>query len=127
MVLEEQSFASGCPIASALELVGDRWSLVIVRTLAFGPKRFRDLLEMPEGIATNILSARLRRLEACGLVAGAAEAARRGARRYALTRAGAELVPVLQAFARWGVSNLPGRWTPPDSFWDMTAETVAAA
>ena len=60
-----------CPVAHALELVGERWSLLVVRELLHGPKRYTDLAEHLPGIGTNILAARLRDLEACGIVASA--------------------------------------------------------
>lgn len=112
-------FRSGCPIASSLDLVGDKWSLVIVRTLAFGPKTYAELLAMPERIATNILADRLRRMASWELIG--AEGARRGPR-YALTRTGAGLLPIVQALARWGSETLPDRWTVPDSFMTVDPE-----
>ena len=59
---------SGCPIATTLDLVGDKWSLVIVRDMVVGKKRFGEFLDSPEGITTNILANRLRRMEKAGLV-----------------------------------------------------------
>jgi DNA-binding HxlR family transcriptional regulator len=106
----EMSFRSGCPIASALDIFGDKWSLVIVRSIAMGASRYADLARAPEGIATNILADRLKRLEGAGIVR------REAGRRYALTESGGALVPVIQAISRWGEARLPGRWTPPPRF-----------
>lgn len=115
-------FRSGCPIASGLDLIGDKWSLVIVRTLVFGPKTYAELLTIPEGIATNILADRLRRMQSWGLIRS--EGPRRG-RRYALSRKGAGLLPAIQALALWGSASLPGRWTAPDSFMALQPDAFA--
>ena len=106
-------FRTGCPIASTLDIVGDRWSLVIIRSMVVGASSYSDFLAMPEKIATNILADRLRRLESEGLIAQ--EQSGRGSIRgtYALTAKGAELIPVLQAIARWGEGNIPDRWPSP--------------
>lgn len=109
-------FRSGCPIASTLDIVGDRWSLVILRSMVMGARSFSDLLAMPEGISTNILSERLKRLEQTGIIklSEKGSGSKRGA--YRLTRSGAELLPVLKSLAAWGERNLPDRWTIPARF-----------
>ena len=61
-------FRSRCPVASALDIVGDRWSLIVLRTIFAGRHRYRDLADIPERISTNILADRLERLEGYGLV-----------------------------------------------------------
>ncbi len=111
-------FRSPCPIASALDIVGDKWSLVIIRSMVVGATSYSDFLAAPERIATNILAERLQRLEAAGLIAQ--RRPRKGSIRgsYALTTKGAGLIPVLQELARWGQENIPGRWTPPLRFQD---------
>ena len=58
-----------CPVAHALDLVGDRWALLVIRELLRGPRRYTDLIEHLHGIGTNILASRLRDFEACGIVA----------------------------------------------------------
>ena len=113
----DDPFRSRCAIASALEIIGDKWTLVIVRSLIVGATSYTDLLAAPEKIATNILADRLARLEAQGLIA--CERAPVGGKarlRYRLTPAGAELLPVLQAIAAWGATHLPGRSPVPDWF-----------
>lgn len=109
-------FRSGCPIASALDIVGDKWSLVIMRSMVVGASSYSDLLAMPEKIATNILAERLKRLEAAGLLVQSQ--AHKGATRgtYSLTARGAGLIPALQELARWGEHNIPDRWAPPERF-----------
>lgn len=110
-------FRSGCPIASTLDLVGDRWSLVVVRSMIMGARSYSDLLAAPEGISTNILADRLRRLEEAGIIRRMT--ARRGAAKgaYGLTPGGAALLPILQEMARWGERQIPGRWHPPARFY----------
>ena len=108
-------FRSGCALSSALDLVGDKWSLVILRGLFVGWTRYREFLAAPERISTNILADRLKRLQACGLITRRSTAGAGGAS-YRLTRAGADLLPTMQALAVWGHANLPGRWPPPEWF-----------
>ena len=110
-------FRTGCPIASTLDMVGDKWSLLIIRSMVIGASSFSDFLAMPEKIATNILADRLRKLESQGLITQARHG--RGSIRgtYALTAKGAELISVLQAIARWGEANIPDRWAPPVKFY----------
>ncbi|THD58407.1 helix-turn-helix domain-containing protein, partial [Phenylobacterium sp.] len=89
----DAQFRSRCPIASSLDLLGDRWTLVVIRTLMAGAISYSDLLAAPEKIATNVLADRLGRLEASGLVSSTA---RRGVgkvrKAYRLTPAGADLL-----------------------------------
>lgn len=110
-------FRSGCPIASALDIVGDKWSLVIIRSMVVGAVSYSDFLSTPERIASNILTERLRRLEEAGLIrqTQARQGSIRGA--YALTAMGAALIPALQALARWGEDQLPDRWAAPERFY----------
>lgn len=109
------SFRSRCPISSALDIVGDRWSLVLLRSMLLGAATFGDFQRAPERIASNILADRLKKLEAEGIIRRVeAEADRR---RYELTAKGADLIPVLQALARWGEQHIPERWRPPEAFY----------
>ena len=110
-------FRSGCPIASALDIVGDKWSLVIIRSMVVGASSYSDFLATPEKIATNILAERLRRLEEAGLIMQTQprQGSIRGA--YALTSKGAGLIPALQELARWGEANILDRWTSPERFY----------
>lgn len=107
---------SGCPIASSLDLIGDRWTMVILRDLLTGKSRYADFLGSPEGISTNILSDRLSAMEAGGLVTRSAYQERPRRHAYALTPRGEALLPVLQALCVWGNAHIPGTWTPPASF-----------
>ncbi|HSA53726.1 MAG TPA: helix-turn-helix domain-containing protein [Yinghuangia sp.] len=97
---------SGCPINAAIEALGDRWSLIVLRDVIFGGRRsFRDLLaHSEEGIASNILSSRLKSLVAGGLLSH--QPAARGHRAtYTLTEAGIQTVPILAALATWGLDH----------------------
>jgi DNA-binding HxlR family transcriptional regulator len=99
------------PLADALERVGDRWTLLVVAALLGGPRRFGDLLAELDGLAPNILSKRLSRLEAEGLVVGEPYSRRPVRHAYRLTASGAELASALRVLAHWGAGQR-GR-TPP--------------
>ena len=100
---------SGCPINLTLETLGDRWSLIVIRDLMFGNRRhFRQLLtQSEEGIASNILAARLKRLEATGLVSRRDDPSHKQKAIYSLTEAGIELVPLLAQMGAWGRRHTP--------------------
>jgi DNA-binding HxlR family transcriptional regulator len=105
----QTALRSPCPIAGALDLVGDRWTLLVMRDLLFYDKRrFADFLGSPEGIATNILTDRLQRLERCGLVERRRYLERPSREEYHPTPRGWELVPVLRELIRWGQRHVPG-------------------
>jgi DNA-binding HxlR family transcriptional regulator len=92
------------PLAAALESVGDRWTLLLVEALLEGPRRFGDL-EAEQGIAPNVLSQRLRRLEAEGLVLAQPYSERPRRFVYELTAAGRELAGALRLLADWGARH----------------------
>ena len=91
-----------CPIACSLGLVGERWTLLVVRELLHGPKRYTDLVDHLPGIGTNILAARLKELEAAGLVEKRKLPPPAASTVYELTATGRELRPVLHELARFG-------------------------
>jgi DNA-binding HxlR family transcriptional regulator len=97
-----RSYDDPCGVARALDVVGERWALLVVRDLLLGPKRFTDLAAGLPGLSQNVLSQRLRDLEASGVVARRTLGPPSGARVYELTPAGAELREVVTALARWG-------------------------
>jgi DNA-binding HxlR family transcriptional regulator len=99
---------SVCPIACTLDLVGDRWTLLIVRDLFFGKHRFSEFLESDEGIKTNILTERLKRLERSGLVDRSRYQEHPPRHEYHLTEAGRDLAPMVKAIFAWGCAHLPG-------------------
>jgi DNA-binding HxlR family transcriptional regulator len=95
-----------CPIAHALGLVGERWSLLIVRELLQGPKRYTDLAGNLPGIGTNILASRLKELETCGLVSKRRLDPPAASQVYELTAYGRELKSVIGALALWGLRSI---------------------
>lgn len=99
---------SGCPINAAVEVLGDRWSFIVVRDIMFGDRRhFRTLQrESEEGIASNILANRLRSLVEAGLLTREETGAGRRAA-YSLTEASIQLVPVLAELGWWGLKHRP--------------------
>src|SRR5215210_5165273 len=95
-----------CPIAHALDLVGERWSLLIVRELLSGPKRYTDLSASLPGIGTNILASRLKDLEGCGIIEKRRLPPPTPAQVYELTPYGVGLKSVVRELALWGVRSL---------------------
>jgi DNA-binding HxlR family transcriptional regulator len=108
-VKSRRSYGQFCGIARALDLVGERWALLVVRELALGPKRFTDLREGLPGIATNVLSQRLRELERNGVVSRRRLPPPAGSAVYELTDYGHELIPILLTLGRWGARRMGAR------------------
>ncbi|MCT7374760.1 winged helix-turn-helix transcriptional regulator [Chelativorans salis] len=106
---EETAHRSGCPINLTLEVLGDKWSLIIVRDMMFGNRRhFRELLaQNEEGIASNILADRLRRLLAEGVISKEDDPSHKQKAIYSLTEKGIELLPVFAMIGAWGRKWLP--------------------
>jgi DNA-binding HxlR family transcriptional regulator len=100
---------SGCPINLTLEVVGDKWSLLVIRDMIFGNRRhFRELLaKSEERIASNILADRLKRLTEEGIVSKADDPTHKQKAVYSLTEKGIELLPVLAQMSAWGLKHLP--------------------
>jgi DNA-binding HxlR family transcriptional regulator len=100
---------SGCPINASLEVLGDPWALLVLRDVIFGGRRhFRELLaQSEEGIASNILSSRLKDLVAAGLLSRA-DAAPGQRAAYSLTEAGIQTVPIMVALGSWGLAHRTG-------------------
>ena len=116
---------SACPIANALDLLGDRWTLLVIRDLIFvGKRRFGELLSSPEGIPTNILSDRLRRLEEGGVVEKVPYQLRPARYEYQLTAKGRDLLPVLRALIAWAARHLPGVAIPPPEVLERFEENL---
>jgi DNA-binding HxlR family transcriptional regulator len=111
-----------CPVAHALDHVGDRWELLIVRELMLGQRRYTDLAEALPGIGSNILTSRLRDLESAGIVRKTKLPPPWAVTVYELTEHGRALEPVLRALAHWGARTLG----PPDpgDCWSMYAVHV---
>ena len=105
----QRSYRQFCGIARALDLVGERWALLVIRELVLGPKRFTDLRDGLPGIATNVLSHRLRQLERDGVLARRRLPPPAGSTVYELTEYGQELVPIMLALGRWGARTMGER------------------
>jgi DNA-binding HxlR family transcriptional regulator len=109
---------SPCPIAACLDLVGDAWTLLVIRDLLFYDKhRFADFLESPERISTNILAERLKRLEERGLLERRRYQERPPRDEYYLTAKGHDLLPILREMIKWGQMYVEGTAKrPPAGF-----------
>jgi DNA-binding HxlR family transcriptional regulator len=97
-----RSYHQFCGVARALDALGERWTLLIVRNLLLGPRRYSDLLAELPGITTNLLAKRLQEMQAAGLLGRRDEGPPAGAVVYELTDAGAALEPVVMELGRWG-------------------------
>jgi len=102
---------SACAIANSLDIVGDKWSLLVVRDLLHGKRTYGELANSPERIPTNILAERLKRLEAAGIIVRTPYQQRPMRYAYTLTPRGSALGDVLLAFVRWGKQHIPGTVT----------------
>ena len=111
---------SDCPIACSLDVIGDRWTLLVIRDLLRGKARFGEFLTSSESIPTNILTDRLKRLEEAGLVTTVRYSERPPRVEYRLTEEGRELTPVEQAIARWGLAHVPGTRVPDPPLGDAS-------
>ena len=106
---------SPCPVAGTLDIVGDKWTLLIVRDMRHGKRTYGELAASPEGIPTNILADRLRRLEDAGIVARDAYQQRPPRYAYTLTDKGRDLGELMLALVRWGKKHIPGSRTLTES------------
>ena len=97
---------SDCPISNVLDHLGDRWSLLVIRDIAFfGKRAYNELLESSEGIATNILSNRLRNLEASNIIKRKPDPSDRRRHIYSLTESGKDLLPILIEMILWSAKH----------------------
>lgn len=112
-----------CPVARSLEVIGEKWSLLIVRDLLRGPQRFSDLMRYLGGISPKWLTLRLREMEAAGLVERQSEPGRREVW-YRLTDRGRDLAPVVEALAVWGIDHASRPPLPGESI--NPAQTISA-
>lgn len=104
-----EAHRSGCPINLTLEMLGDHWSLIVIRDIIFGNRRrYRELLtRSEEGIASNVLADRLKRLLAAGLLTKAGDPRHRQSAIYSLTEPAIQLVPMLAQMGAWGRRHTP--------------------
>src|SRR3569833_4091887 len=102
---------SPCAVACSLDLLGDKWSLLVVRDLLRGKSTFKELAESPEGIPTNLLADRLKRLQNAGIVVASKYEERPPRYAYVLSDKGRELDPILNALVQWGKKHISGTRT----------------
>ena len=116
----KRSYHQHCAVARGLDVIGDRWTLLLVRELILGPKRYGDLLVASPGIGTNLLADRLREMEAEGLVERVQLPPPAGSTVYRLTSSGADLEPVVRAVGVWGgrlmADRRPGDHLSPGAY-----------
>lgn len=106
---------SNCPISFALDVFGDRWTLLVIRDLLFkGKRHYQDFCESEEGIATNVLADRLKRLEATGLITRDVAARNAGGVTYHLTTKGRDLAPMLVEMILWSATHDPHTAAAPE-------------
>lgn len=99
---------SSCPITNVLDLLGDKWTLLVIRDLVLGKRRYQEFLASPEEIASNILAERLNKLLAAGLISLRAYQQNPTRYEYLLTKKGKGLEPILEAIVLWGKKQFPG-------------------
>ncbi len=101
-MLGRRHYRDPCPVAQALDLVGERWALLVVRELLLGPKRFTDLRAQLQGVSPNVLSLRLEELEAAGVIERRYLPPPAASHVYELSAQGRELEPIVRALVRFG-------------------------
>ena len=111
-------FRSGCPLASALDLIGDKWSLVIIRDLFIERSTFKEFLNSPEGIASNILAQRLKWLREKGIIDFAFKKGNQKVKHYFLTDMGIDLYPSMHEIMKWSQNNLDKELDPLTIEWN---------
>jgi DNA-binding HxlR family transcriptional regulator len=121
--MPERTYNQYCGLAHALDLVGERWALLVVRELALGGKRFTDLREGLPGIGTNVLATRLRQLQADGVVRKLRLMPPADTTVYMLTDLGVDLVPAMLALGRWGAQTMG----PPEAGQELRSNWLAVA
>ena len=110
---ESRPKRSACPVSRTLDVLGDRWSLLVVRDLMRGKRRFAEFLESKEGIPTNTLADRLKRLVRAGIIESRRYSDHPPRVEYVLTPKGEDLRPMMRAMVDWGVRHAGGRMPPP--------------
>lgn len=114
-----------CPIANTLDVLGDKWTLLVVRdVLLLAKRRFGELVKCDEGIPTNILADRLQRLEKDGILRRRPYQRHPDRYEYVLTRKGADLFPLLREMVRWANRHLPGTASPPPGWIEKAARAA---
>ena len=107
---------SPCPLGCSLDIIGDRWTLLVIRDLVIGKQKFKEFLESPEGVTTNILAERLKRLESCGIVERNPYCDNPPRFEYSLTDKGEDLRPVISAIVDWGQKHFDDVIDPQSTY-----------
>lgn len=123
--MTKRSYGQSCALARTSDLIGERWTLLLIRDLLISPRRFNELLEAERGMGTNLLAARLKHLESAGLIDKIP--ADGGAQAYALTERGHALEPAVLALIRWGLTHGPAQQNGERqrNDWDLLALKAA--
>lgn len=112
-LVEASCERSRCPIANTLDIIGDKWSLLIIRDmLMLGAGQYQDFLKAPEGISTNILADRLKKLEINGLIEKEIYQTKPVRHLYRLTKKGEDLRPLMLEMVKWGGAYVDGAFAP---------------
>lgn len=122
--MNKRSYHQFCPLAYSLDVIGERWTLLLIRELLFGPRRFTDLLNDLPGIGTNLLSKRLKELEEAGLIQQRYLPPPAASAVYELTPRGRDLQPVITALAQWGLPYIT--MPPPEDHFIGVIQTMGA-
>ncbi|MCG9875294.1 MAG: helix-turn-helix transcriptional regulator [Leptospiraceae bacterium] len=100
---------SNCPIACSLDIFGDKWSLLIIRDIHYSNKhRFEEFLQSKEGISTNILTDRLKKLESIAIIIKTKYSSHENRMNYLLTEKGKKIIPIIESMIEWGLENIEG-------------------
>lgn len=110
--MTEKDFRSNCPLATALDILGDKWTLLVVRDLLFGARRFSEFMDSPESMRSNILTDRLNRLEAEGVITKRPYQENPVRYEYELTKKGKALHAVLRSIVDWSNRFYPHTYRP---------------
>lgn len=119
-------YRSGCPITNVLDLIGDKWSLLIIRDLFMGRKTFKEFLNAPEGIASNILTSRLQALCKSGFINFMYSPKNKKVKLYYLENKGIDLYPILFEMSMWSERNLSKTFHPLSTRWFLDNEGLLA-
>ncbi|MEO7156697.1 MAG: helix-turn-helix domain-containing protein [Vicinamibacterales bacterium] len=112
-IMASRARRSRCPVSCTLDVLGDRWSLLVVRDVMRGKRRYAEFLDSPEGIPTNILAERLKRLVDKGVIRSHRYSQHPPRLAYELTPRGEDLRPIMRAMVEWGVRHAGGHTPPP--------------
>ncbi len=124
MSAKSNLYRSECALSTALDIIGDKWSLLIVRDMCMKKNKYGDFQASPEGIPTNILAKRLKYLEEIGILKKFPYQEKPMRYEYRLTAKGADLIPVIQQLALWAEKYVPECGKPPEWFLTLKSEEI---